>query len=188
MREKDRKCCGRSTGAGGARTIAKGIRRRKIVQFFHHRPFQLERAESLRLWMKKDEVERVLGPPNRIFGKDDHAFWYYYASNGTKLSVRFMDDGVLGEAEYYSIGEKRRQVTSIERELNGRDIFKLLQERATKRSEAWLAQKREESRVDQAARSEAAAPGDSDDGFWVDGPECATEHGRGRVRERRASG
>jgi outer membrane protein assembly factor BamE (lipoprotein component of BamABCDE complex) len=128
-------------------------------QFFHHRPFQLARAESLRLWMRKDEVEAALGPPNRVFGTDNHAFWYYYASNGIKLTVRFMDDGVLGEAKYYAVGEKSWPVASIERELNGRDIYKLLQERATKRSQEWLAQKMEENRIDQAARSEALRRG-----------------------------
>jgi len=127
-------------------------------QFFHHRPFQLDRAESLRLWMNKEEVEAALGPPNRTFGTDDHAFWYYYASDGTKLSVRFMD-GVLGEAKYYAIGEKSWSVASIERELNGRSIYKLLQERATKRSDEWLAKKTEENRIDQAARSEALRRG-----------------------------
>src|SRR5690348_6287112 len=108
-----------------------------VCRFFHHRPFQLSRAESLHLWMTKQEVEAVLGPPNRIFGTDNHAHWYYYASNGTKLDVRFMDDGVLGEAKYYAIGEISRPVASIERDLDGRDIFELLQERATKRSEEW---------------------------------------------------
>jgi len=127
-------------------------------QFFHHRSFQLDRAESLSLWMNKEEVEAALGPPNRIFGTDDHAFWYYYASDGTKLSVRFMD-GVLGEAKYYAIGEKSWSVASIERELNGRSIYKLLQERATKRSVEWLAKKTEENRIDQAARSEALRKG-----------------------------
>ena len=128
-------------------------------QFFHHRPFQLDRAESLRLWMKKEEVETALGPPNRVFGTDNHAFWYYYASNGVKLQVRFMDDGVLGEARYYAVGEKSWPVASIERELNGRDIYKLLQERATRRSGEWLAKKTEENRIDQAARSEALRRG-----------------------------
>ena len=128
-------------------------------QFFHHRPFQLDRAELLRLWMSKQEVEAALGPPNRIFGTDNHAFWYYYASNGIKLQVRFMDDGVLGEAKYYAIGEKSWPVASIERELNGRDIFKLLQERATQRSAEWLSKKTEESRIDQAARSDALRRG-----------------------------
>lgn len=130
-----------------------------VVQFFHHRPFQLDRAESLRLWMRKEEVETALGPPNRIFGTDDHAWWHYYAPNGTKLDVRFMDDGVLGEAKYYAIGEKSWPVASIERELNGRDIYKMLQERAGKRSEEWLAKKKEESRIEQAARSEALRRG-----------------------------
>jgi hypothetical protein len=125
-----------------------------VCQFFHHRPFQIGRAESLRLWMNKDEVEAALGPPNRIFGTDNHANWYYYAANGVKLDVRFMDDGVLGEAKYNAVGEKSWPVASIERELNGRDIFALLQERALKRSKEWLAKKTEESRIESAARSE----------------------------------
>jgi len=129
------------------------------VQFFHHRPFQLERAESLRLWMKREEVEAALGPPNRIFGTDDHAWWYYYAANGVKVDVRFVDDGVLGEARYHAIGEKSWPVASVERDLNGRDLYKLLQERAGKRSEEWLAKKREENRIDQAARSESLRRG-----------------------------
>jgi hypothetical protein len=125
-----------------------------VVQFLHHRPFQLARAESLHLWMKKEEVEAALGQPNRIFGNDGHGWWYYYAANGIKLDVRFVDDGVLGEANYRAVGEKSWPVASIEREMNGRDIFTLLQERAGKRSAEWLARKREESRIDQAARSE----------------------------------
>jgi outer membrane protein assembly factor BamE (lipoprotein component of BamABCDE complex) len=126
-----------------------------VVQFFHHRPLQLARAENLRLWMTKQEVEATLGPPNRVFGRDDHANWYYYAADGTKLDVRFVDDGVLGEAKYYAIGEKSRSVASIEHEMNGRSIYFLVQERATKRSHEWLAKKTEENRQDQAARSEA---------------------------------
>jgi hypothetical protein len=129
-----------------------------VVDFFHHRPFQLNRAETLRLWMSPDEVRAALGPPNRIFGNDGHGFWYYYASNGTKVEVRFMD-GVLGEAKYTAVGEKSWPVASIEREMAGRDIYKLLQERAMKKSEEWLATKREQNRIDQAARSESLRNG-----------------------------
>jgi hypothetical protein len=105
-----------------------------VCRFFHHRPFQLERAETLHLFMSKQEVAAVLGPPNRIFGTGDHGFWYYYAANGTKLQVRFMDDGVLGEAKYYAIGERSWPVASIESERNGRSIYSMLADRATKRS------------------------------------------------------
>ncbi len=103
-------------------------------QFFHHRPIDLTRAESLHLWMTPQEVQAVLGQPNRTFGTDQHGFWYYYASNGTKLTVRFMGDGVLGEAKYVDIGEKSRPVASIEAELNGRNIYQLLAERARQKS------------------------------------------------------
>lgn len=105
-----------------------------VCQFFHHRPFRLERAESLHLWMTPQEVEAALGQPNRTFGRDQHAFWSYYAANGTKLVVRFMgDDGLLGEATYEPIGEKSRSVASIERELNGQNIYKLMADRAWKK-------------------------------------------------------
>ena len=102
-------------------------------RFFHHRPFQLSRAESIHLWMTPQEVEAALGQPNRTFGMDNHGFWYYYASNGTKLEVRFMGEGVVGEAKYIDIREKSSSVASIATELNGRDIYKLLAERATMR-------------------------------------------------------
>lgn len=97
-------------------------------QFYHHRPLQLERAESLRLWMSPQDVEATLGPPNRTLG---NTFWFYYAANGVKVSVRFMGEGVLGEANYEVVGQKSSPVASVERDLGGRNIYKLLQERAT---------------------------------------------------------
>jgi len=102
-------------------------------QFFHHRPFQLSRAEWLHLWMKPAEVEALIGTPNRTLGRDNHAMWFYYAANGTKLTVRFMGDGGLGEATYNSIGGKTWSVASIEQELAGRSIYALLAERASNR-------------------------------------------------------
>jgi hypothetical protein len=124
-----------------------------VCQFYHHRPFQLSRAESLHLWMKQDEVEAVLGPPNRTFGRDAHAFWSYYAANGTKLVVRFMDEGVLGEATYEPVHGKSWPVASIESELAGRSIYKLLAERAGKRSEEEQAKKMEEFRNEHQIRA-----------------------------------
>jgi hypothetical protein len=123
-----------------------------VCQFYHHRPFQLSRAESLHLWMKQDEVEAVLGPPNRTFGTDAHAFWSYYAANGTKLVVRFMDDGVLGEATYEPVHGKSWPVASIESELAGRSIYKILAERAGKRSDEEQAKKMEEFRNEHQIR------------------------------------
>ena len=116
-----------------------------IFQFYHHRPFQLERAESLHLFMTQQEVEAALGQPNRTFGIGDHGFWYYYALNGTKLQLRFMGDG-LGEAKYIDIGEQSRSVASVESELNGRNIYKVLQERATRKLDQGLANKLSSSR------------------------------------------
>jgi hypothetical protein len=103
-------------------------------QFFHHRPFQLTRAEWLHLWMKPAEVEALIGTPNRTLGRDNHAMWFYYAANGTKLTVRFMGDSGLGEAKYDTIGGKTWPVASIEQELAGRSIYALLAERASNRT------------------------------------------------------
>lgn len=103
-------------------------------RFFHHRPLQLARAESLHLFMTPQEVEAVLGQPNRTLGPYEHGFWFYYAANGTKLTVRFMGDG-LGEANYNDIGGKSRSVASIESELGGRNIYKVLADRAWKKNE-----------------------------------------------------
>lgn len=122
-----------------------------VVDFVHHRPFHLDLAESLHMFMQPAEVEAVLGQPNRIFGTGDHANWYYYAANGTKVSVRFMGDG-LGEADYDPVNGKRYSVATIERELGGRNIYSVLAERATQRSGEWRAQKAAESRVDQSDR------------------------------------
>ncbi len=93
-----------------------------LVEFYHHRPFQLSRAENLHLWMSQDEVRAALGEPNRIFGRDGNGFWYYYGANGTKVQVRFMSGGVLGEAKYTAVGEKSWPVASVDRDLAGRDI------------------------------------------------------------------
>jgi len=102
--------------------------------------------------MKQDEVEAVLGPPNRTFGRDEHGFWSYYASNGTKLVVRFMGDGVVGEATYEPLGGKSRPVASIESELAGRSIYKLLADRAWKTSQEEQAKKMEEFRNEHQLR------------------------------------
>jgi hypothetical protein len=130
------------------------------VQFNHHEPVDLALTEGLHLFMTKAQVEGLLGQPNREFGNDDHAFWFYYAANGTELSVRFMGDGVLGEATYNVAGEKSRSVPAVEQELAGRSIYTLMAERAADR----LIQQRQDrmtNRVPPRAllpRSRAAQP------------------------------
>lgn len=104
-----------------------------VVDFYHHRPFRLDRAESLHLWMTQQDVEAMLGQPNRIFGRDSNARWYYYAANGTKVDLWFVAEGVLGEAKYTAVGEKSWPVASVERDLAGRNLFQLLAERARQR-------------------------------------------------------
>lgn len=120
--------------------------------FYHHRPFRLDRAESLHLWMTPQEVEAVLGQPNRTFGTNEHGFWSYYAANGTKLSVRFMGDAGLGEAKYEYLHEKSRPVASVESDLGGRDIYKVLADRAWKNNKEHLANKMNDFRVANSRR------------------------------------
>ncbi len=110
-------------------------------QFFHHRPFQLARAESLHLFMSPQDVEAVLGQPNRTLGNNEHGFWFYYAANGTKLTVRFMGDAGLGEANYDDVGGKPRPVASVASDLGGRDIYKVLADRAWKKNQEQHASK-----------------------------------------------
>jgi hypothetical protein len=126
-------------------------------QFFHHRPFQLARAESLHLFMKAPEVEAVLGQPNRTLGGDGHGFWFYYAANGAKLSVRFMGDDGLGEAKYEFLHEKSQAVASVAGDLGGRDIYKIMADRAWKRNQEESATKMNEFRA--AHSGHGAHPG-----------------------------
>jgi hypothetical protein len=113
--------------------------------FYHHRPPQLARAESLHLFMSRQDVEVVLGQPNRTLGDDRgrgwHGFWCYYAGDGTKLSVRFMGDDGLGEAKYEYLLRTSRPVASVAADLGGRDIYKAMSERATQRDRQAYANK-----------------------------------------------
>jgi len=121
-------------------------------QFFHHRPFQLGRAESLHLFMSPQDVEAVLGQPNRTMEKNGHGFWWYYAANGTKLSVRFMGEDGLGEAKYEYLTAPSQPVASIESELGGRDIYKIMADRAWKKNEEHLATKMRSFRAAHSGR------------------------------------
>ena len=105
-----------------------------VVDFYHHQPFELPKAESLHLFMTPAQVETVLGKPNRIFTMGpDSGMWSYYSVTGTKLEVRIMD-GVLGEAQYEPVTGKPTPVASVAQEFNGRSIYSLLAERAGQRS------------------------------------------------------
>ncbi len=129
-----------------------------VVDFYHHRPFRLDLSESLHMFMQPSDVQALLGQPNRIFGRDSHANWYYYASNGTKLDIRFMGDG-LGEAEYQPVNGKRYSVATIEQELGGRSIYTVLAERATRRSNESRSQRSEAMLADHNARVAALRAG-----------------------------
>ena len=103
-----------------------------VTEFSHHRPFDISKSEWVHLWMKPDEVEALLGPPNRRFPMRSGrgGMWYYYAADGTALHLWFMDRDELGEAKYLLRGGGEKPVASIERELNGQSIFHLSAQRA----------------------------------------------------------
>src|SRR5258706_2955372 len=100
--------------------------------FHHHRPFDLTHSEWLHLWMTPDDVEQMLGEPNREFGPRGQGFWYYYGVDGTALRVRFMS-GELGEADF-DRRAKTWPVDSVKEELAGRSIYEVMAERATKKN------------------------------------------------------
>lgn len=108
-----------------------------VTEFYHHRPFDIRKSEWVHLWMKPDEVEALLGPPNRRFPMSSGrgGMWYYYAADGTALHLWFMDRDELGEAKYLLRGGGEKPVASIERELNGQSIFHLSAQRAGKIAE-----------------------------------------------------
>jgi hypothetical protein len=103
-----------------------------VCTFHHHRPFDLTHSEWLHLWMTPDDVEHMLGEPNREFGPRGQGFWYYYGVDGTALRVRFMS-GELGEADF-DRRAKTWPVDSVKEELGGRSIYEVMAERATKKN------------------------------------------------------
>jgi len=103
-----------------------------VCTFHHHRPFDLTHSEWLHLWMTPDDVEQMLGEPNREFGPRGQGFWYYYGVDGTALRVRFMS-GELGEADF-DRRAKTWPVDSVKEELAGRSIYEVMAERATKKN------------------------------------------------------
>ena len=143
-------------------------------QFVHHRPFQLARAESLHLWMSQHDAEAILGKPNRALGSDDHAFWFYYASNGTKLTVRFMGEDGLGEAKYDVVGGKSRPVASVENDLGGQDIYTLMSKRAWARVQANDQKRMDEFRTNHAAHGQPAPNTVQPSGFSRGRPSVVT--------------
>jgi hypothetical protein len=104
------------------------------VEFFHHRPFEVARADALHLFMPQAEVGAALGEPNCVVGKDAHAVWLYYTADGTKLTVRFVDDGVLGEASFDAASKMSWPSPAVARELNGRSVDDLIEERVKQRT------------------------------------------------------
>jgi hypothetical protein len=105
-----------------------------VVEFHHHRPFDLAKAELLHLFESRAAVEATLGEPNRISGHDDHAMWRYYAADGTILWIRFMGEDGLGEAEYRPVHGGKHPVESVALELGGRNIFQVMAQRAAART------------------------------------------------------
>jgi hypothetical protein len=101
--------------------------------FYHHRPVNLSKAETMDLFMQPDEVRTILGNPDQA--NEKLGFWWYHAENGTAVFVRFLS-GERGEARYErsDYGVHGRPVKSIEEEFDGRSIFAIRAKRAGQRS------------------------------------------------------
>jgi len=96
--------------------------------FHHHRPVKLEAAESLHLFMDTATVRGILGEPNE---SNDIGLWHYYAADGTALFVRFIRDQLTdARYEHSGWGVSGRPVRSVEKDLGGRDVFKIMADRA----------------------------------------------------------
>lgn len=104
-----------------------------VVEFNHHRPFDVRRAEQLRLFMTANEVEAAFGKPNRRFAmsSEQGGMWYYHGVDGTILDLWFMERDELGQAHYLSPDGVKKSVASIETELGGRSIFSVMAKRAS---------------------------------------------------------
>jgi hypothetical protein len=109
----------------------------KSWAFNHHRPVNLEMAESLHLFMDPSAAQSLLGQPNEASDREDTGsrLWMYYAENGTALFVRFIHDE-LTDAKYQrpDYGVSGRPVQSVAQDLGGRDVFKIMADRAWQRN------------------------------------------------------
>jgi hypothetical protein len=106
--------------------------------FNHHRPIDLARAESLHLFMTPETVEQILGEPNEtLSGRGEPGFYFYYASQGTCVKVRFMQNGLLGEAKYDRLDGTTAlggdMVASVTQDLSGRSIYEILAAQASQK-------------------------------------------------------
>ena len=109
--------------------------RGKSFAFHHHHPVNLALAESLHLFMSPSEAQGLLGPPNETADHDRSHLWNYYAENGTALFLQFGNDELFqARYERQDFGLAGRPVQSVARDLAGRDIFKLMADRAWQRS------------------------------------------------------
>jgi hypothetical protein len=105
--------------------------------FHHHRSVNLELAESLHLFMGPASVENLLGEPNESAGRENWGSraWMYYAADGTALLLQFgHDELALARYERPDYGLSGKPVQSVERDLDGRDAYKVMADRAWQRN------------------------------------------------------
>ena len=109
----------------------------KSWAFHHHRPVNLELAESLHLFMDPSATRDLLGEANESAEREGSGsrLWMYYAANGTALFVRFIGDE-LADARYErsDFGIAGKPVQSVAQDLGGRDVFKVMADRTWQRS------------------------------------------------------
>lgn len=108
----------------------------KTWTFHHHHPVNLQLAESLHLSMTAAAVEHLLGEPNETAGRESTGSrgWMYYAADGTAVSLHFIHDELaVAKYERADYGVAGKPVQSVAQELGGRDVFKVMADRAWQR-------------------------------------------------------
>jgi hypothetical protein len=103
--------------------------------FHHHRPLHLAKVEQLHLFQDPGSVESLLGQPNFEAGQrspGDSTMWHYYAEDGTAVLLQFIRNQLaIAKYERKDLGVSGKPVQSVERELAGRNIFKVMADQAT---------------------------------------------------------
>jgi hypothetical protein len=106
----------------------------KGFQFHHHRPVDLAKAETLHLFMDPATVMSILGEPNFTGGglrPGESFMWQYYAENGVELSLQFIrDELAIAKYNRSDFGVSGRPVQSVEQDLGGQSVFKLMADKA----------------------------------------------------------
>ena len=109
--------------------------------------------------MTPETVQQILGEPNEtLSGRVEPGFYFYYASQGTCVTVRFMQNGLLGEAKYDRLDGTTalggESVASLAQDLGGCSVHPILAAQASRK----VAQRSNERRSMRTASTSTQSP------------------------------